>query len=124
MLHPYEPGALGHDPTAMGVVIGTQFPPDAVWLFDPAIRRALEEGRRRARPLSSVEKARAYAAVLAHEVLHALANDHRHAESGLMAPAQNSRVLTSGAIDVDNESADACRLGLERVQLLVAANGS
>jgi hypothetical protein len=62
-----------------------------------------------------VEKGRAYAAVLAHEVLHALANDQRHAESGLMAPSQNRKVLISGAINVDDESATACRRGLERI---------
>ena len=115
MLYSYEPGALGHDPTAMGVVIGDDFPPDAVWLFDPAIRRALEGGRRRPRPLSSVEKARACAKVVAHEVLHALAADQRHAESGLMAPTQNSRTLLSSSIDVDEESVEACRRGLERI---------
>ena len=114
MLFAAEPVRWGHPADAMGIVIGTQFPHDAVWMFDPVIRRALDGAKRRRRPLSSEELGRAYARVLAHEVVHALANDMRHAESGLMAPTQNRNALISRSIEIDEHSAAEAARGLRR----------
>lgn len=110
------PAAMGHPADAMGICIGTDFPPDAVWLFDPVIRRALQSSGRKSRPLSSVELGRAYGRVLAHEVIHAIANDMRHADSGLMAPTLQRSVLISAKKAVDAESKAAFLSGLARVQ--------
>jgi len=63
------------------------------------------------RPWSSVELGRAYGRVLAHEVIHAIAYDRGHADSGLMAPSQNRHVLTSVATEVDAVSAVASGKG-------------
>ena len=114
-----EPAAMGHPADAMGIFIGTAFPPDAVWMFDPVTRRALQSSRRKSRPLSSEELGRAYSRVLAHEVIHAIAPDRGHADSGLMAPTQNRHVLTSAATEVDTESAVAFLEGLERLRPIV-----
>ncbi len=114
-----EPAAMGHPADAMGIFIGTDFPPDAVWMFDPMIRHALRGSGRKSRPWSSVELGRAYGRVLAHEVIHAIAYDRGHADSGLMAPSQNRHVLTSVATEVDAVSAVAVREGLERLRRIV-----
>lgn len=114
MLFAAEPSRWGHPADAMGIVIGTQFPHDAVWMFDPVIRRALAGAKRQRRPLSPEELGRAYGRVLAHEVVHAFANERGHADSGLMAPTQNRNVLLSRTVEVDEESAAAFVTGLRR----------
>jgi len=110
-----ESTAMGHPADAMGIAFATDLLPDAVWLFDRVIRRALQSSGRMHRPLNSVELGRAYGRVVAHEVIHAIANDLRHAESGLMAPAQNRSALLSTRTAVDNGSKAAFLLGLARV---------
>ena len=123
MLFGKEPATMGCPQNAMGIVIGTDFPPDAVWLFDPVIRRALQSSKRRSRPLSSEQLGRAYGRVLAHEVLHAIANDMRHADSGLMAPTHNRNLLISAGMEVDYESVVALVRGLERIRLATVVAG-
>jgi len=115
-----EPAAMGYPATAMGIRIGTDFPPDAVFLFEPLIQNALRGSTRSRRPLSAVELGRAYARVLAHEVVHAVANDRRHADRGLMAAVQNHHVLTSPDAEVDPESATAFYEGLRRIYSTLA----
>jgi len=107
---------MGHPAEAMGIAFHSAGVPDAVWFFDPVIRRALRTSSRKPRPLSSHELARAYSRVLAHEVIHAVANDMRHAESGIMAPAQNRRTLLSAAAEVDDASTAAFLAGLARIE--------
>jgi len=109
--------AMGQPPDAMGVSFHTDLVPDAVWLFDPVIRRALQRPGRRARPLSAEELGRAYGRVIAHEVIHAVANDMRHAETGVMAPTQNRKLLLSSSAALDTESEAAFLMGLARIQL-------
>jgi hypothetical protein len=119
MLCSYEPSEMRVSGNAMGVVIGTRFPPDAVWVFDPVIRRALEVPGRR--PFSGVQRARAYARVAAHEIVHAIANSERHADSGLMAPTQTRNVLVSSDFGMDDESAGALVRGLRQIETVAQA---
>ncbi len=114
-----DPAAMGQPSAAMGVFIGTDFPPDAVWMFDPVIRHALQGSGRKSRPWSSEELGRAYGKVLAHEVVHAIAHDRGHANSGLMAPTQNRHVLTSAGVVIDHESAAAFLRGLDRLRAII-----
>ena len=118
-----ESAAMGHPANAMGVSFKTDLLPDAVWLFDPVIRRALQGSERRSRPLSSEELGRAYGRVLAHELVHAIANDMRHAASGLMAPAQNRKLLLSARTSVDDASKAAFLSGLARISLANGVSG-
>ena len=72
------------------------------------------EGAAAGEHLIEEELGRAYARVLAHEVVHALANDMRHAGSGLMAPTENRSVLISRSIEIDEHPAAATARGLRR----------
>ncbi len=124
ILSSHEPSVFGLPHDVMGLVNGTQSPPDVAWLFDPAIRRVLQGSGSRARRLNAEEEARAYARVMAHEIFHAIANDHRHAKSGLMAPVLTDNVLTAARMAVDGGSKAAFLRGLARVQIGNAAPAS
>jgi hypothetical protein len=71
--------------------------------------------------LSSPELGRAYGRVLAHEVIHAVANDMRHADSGVMAPTQNRKLLLAPSTALDQDSAQAFLQGMARIQQLLVA---
>lgn len=116
-----EAAAMGHPADAMGISFHTDLLPDTVWLFDPVIRRVLEGSSRRRRPLNSLELGRAYGRVLAHEVIHAVANDMRHADSGIMAPTQNRKLLLVPSTALDQDSAQAFLQGMARIQQLLVA---
>lgn len=116
----YEPSALGHAPDAMGITLGTHFPHDAVWLFNPVIERALVDRSRRPRPVSGPEQARAYARVFAHEVVHAIANDQRHAGRGLMTGSLNRHLLVGMEIEIDDETTAALQQGIMRISAMAA----
>ena len=116
-----EAAAMGAPADAMGVARPGDSLPDGVWLFDPVILRALRGSSRRARPPSSEELGRAYGLVMAHEIIHAIANSERHADSGVMAPTQNRKLLLSRLTAWDAESQELFVAGLASIQRMLTA---
>lgn len=115
LLSGYAPRTIRQPAEAMGASIGSSFPPDAVWLFDKVIRGALRGDPRRPRPLDDAQVARAYARVLAHEVIHGLSPHRRHAPRGLMASNMNRNALVGARIEIDDDTVREVRQGIRRI---------
>ena len=85
-------------PTRVLTVLGVERPPGAPGL---GIRTTLE--------------ARALARVIVHELVHALAPEHPHAEDGLMLGTLNRRLLQRGELRLDRACEEALLSGLRRL---------
>jgi hypothetical protein len=94
---------LAEDPSAarrgrgiLGLVVRDAQPTRALWTFIGGIKRTLGIDGAAGAPFTAVESAllaRAVARVVAHEVVHALAPDHPHADAGLMRHALSRSML-------------------------------
>lgn len=115
LLSGQAPTAIRQPAVAMGASIGSSFPPDAVWLFDKVIRGALRGDSRRPRPPDNTLVARAYARILAHEVIHAISPNRRHSRRGLMASNMNRNALVGARIEIDDDTVREVRQGIRRI---------
>jgi len=96
----------------MGLVVRDQVPQRAVWIFKEAVQSVLGHGSPGRDP-HSLE--RALARVAAHEIVHAIAPDAKHAESGLMRHALGREFLLGAKAPIDARCASSfiARLSVE-----------
>jgi hypothetical protein len=101
---------LARDPLArrvpqrvLGLVLRDQEPQRAVWLFLENVRFTLGHSGKKRRPEArrAAQLARAVARVAAHEIIHAIAPDEPHAETGLMRHALDRHFLTAERASID-----------------------
>jgi hypothetical protein len=98
---------------AMAVVLGTRGSKYGIFLFYSEVRRTLGHDHRETSPRHLAELSRALARVIAHEVVHVLAPDGGHAESGLMSGKLTRKALLAERIALDPSSLERA---LETVQ--------
>jgi hypothetical protein len=113
---PNRPG-----PPVMGLVRRDDSPSRAVWVFHDAVRRVLRQPRR-ARGDTAPSPwdgafARAVARVVAHEVVHAVAPDEPHADTGLMRHALGRELLLAKRAPLDPRCASVFVTELRREAL-------
>lgn len=138
-LRPSEPGELGFALQTMGIVFGVREHATNIWLFFPTIVRAVDPRKQprlvggstlrgptfetpeleRLRKLAWLERervARAMAAVVVHEVIHAVApSTGEHAPEGVMNRKLGEFLLLEGELPLDERSATAFRRELARL---------
>jgi hypothetical protein len=108
---------LGDD--VMGVAPGTATPRRNIYLIEPTVREVLGRPREIAAEESEAvegEVALALARVIAHEVVHAVAPDHPHAETGMMSGRQKRKSLLAKRFRLDPGCAGAFDEALSRLQ--------
>ncbi len=119
------PSAWGVKRRAMGIVVPAAHPRRRVIVFPNRVLRVLDVDRPAELPPAATYNpatARAFARVVVHELVHALAPEHSHAEQGLMRGTLNRRFLLGHELPIDA----ACRVAISSaLQLLrVDAGGS
>lgn len=105
------PSAWGVKRGAMGMVVPTTHPRRRVIVFPRRVLRVLDEERpagRRPADTYRLETSRAFARVVVHELIHALAPEHSHAEQGLMRGTLSRRFLFGRELPID----PACQVAL------------
>lgn len=104
-------------PHALGVYFnGRTYPPQSAYVFEPAIYRELgldEEGEGNLRAL---DVGRAFGRVVAHEVVHALAPDHKHSGWGILGHVQDKRSLVQPELRIHESAGEAVRAGLAEIE--------
>lgn len=112
-------------PNALGVYFnGRTYPPQAVYVFEPALYKELgldEQGEGDLRP---EDVGRAFGRVVAHEVAHALAPDHKHSGWGILGHAQDERSLVQPQLSIHESAGEALRAGLAEIQRWLAGDES
>ena len=104
-------------PHALGVYFnGSTYPPQAVYAFQPSIYKELELDTRGESYLRPEETGRAFGRVVAHEVVHALAPDHRHSGWGILGHAQDERSLLQPQLSIHESAGEALRAGLAEIE--------
>ena len=91
-----DPSAWGLRSNVLGLVFRGEAPSEQVFIFFPAVVRALGKDSRGGwleRAREDVELGRALGRVIAHELVHAIAPDHPHTLFGLMGFHQNREAL-------------------------------
>ncbi len=101
---PGEDRRFGVPANAMAVTIGTKGKTHGIFVFYPGIRRTLGHREAERSPRHLNELARALARVLAHEVVHVLAPERGHADSGLMTERLTREDLLADRIALDSSS--------------------
>jgi hypothetical protein len=94
----------------MGLVLKSQEPSRAVWVFLKNVRWTLGHDLRKQAPWTegdAQDLALALARVVAHEVVHAIAPDEPHSRGGLMSDSLNRSYLLGRRIPVDSHCAAA-----------------
>ena len=94
----------------MGLVIRSQEPSRAVWVFLKNVRWTLGHDLRKQRARTEgegQELALAVARVVAHEVVHAITPDEPHSRGGLMSHSLNRNYLLGRRLPVDAQCAAA-----------------
>lgn len=108
---------------AMGVYFnGQTYPPQAVYAFQPAIYKELGLDTRGEGYLRPEEIGRAFGRIVAHEVVHALAPDHKHSGWGILGHAQDERSLTQPQLSISDDAGAALREGLFEIEQYLAAD--
>jgi hypothetical protein len=107
-----DPARFGLGRNTMAASVGERSKRFSVFVFLPAIRRTLGHD---ADPLPrrTMELTRAMARVLAHELVHVLAPERGHSETGLMSRTLTRRLLLSDSIELDRGSYLAAKARLE-----------
>ena len=117
ILFPTEADRMNLNPAVMGVTVGSGKKDRAVFVFYPAVVRTLRLDDKpdivRSRAGSDL-CARAVARVLAHELVHAAAPELDHADEGLLKARILRSTLTRPDLSLDETSAAALRIGIER----------
>jgi hypothetical protein len=80
-----------------------------IFLFYSEVRRTLGYGNRQTSPRHLAELSRALARITAHEVIHVLAPEGGHADSGLMSGKLTRQTLLAEKIALDPESLQRAR---------------
>jgi hypothetical protein len=96
----------------MGLVVPDQRPQRAVWIFEEGVRAVVAPAAKRRSFDAPHVLDRALARVAAHEIIHAIAPDVEHAQSGLMRHALGRDFLLGAKAPVDARCAAAFRTGL------------
>jgi hypothetical protein len=99
-----ENGLFGVPPNTMAAVHGEKGGDYVIFVFYPGVRRALGHRNGQTSPRQLAELTRALARIAAHEVVHVLAPESGHAESGLMSGRLTREELLGDAIDLDGSS--------------------
>lgn len=119
VLMPSEPTAWGLEEDVIGLVVGSQNPRDAAYVFVPRVLSILgfrNGDPRSLKPKNSWAYARALARVTAHEVVHAVAPEHPHANGGLMNDRQGRWSLIGDELFLDRDCAQAFLNALENIR--------
>ncbi len=107
---------LGDD--VMGVAPGSSVPRRNIYVIAPVVRQVLGHTPGNAREEDSAESAEmslALGRVIAHEVVHAVAPDHPHAEDGLMHGRQRRKSLLKKRFRLDPGCVKAFLTALKRM---------
>jgi len=98
--------------TALAAAHGQRGGKYSIFVSYSGVRRALGHRTSGTSPRQIMEMGRALARVVAHEVVHVLAPEGGHAESGLMSRNLTREALLADAIDLDERSLDRARVAL------------
>ena len=82
----------------------------------PRIRRGEDPHPQRPAPTEQVESTDELASVMAHEVVHALAPDHKHSGWGILGHAQDERSLLQPQLSIHESAGEALRAGLAEIE--------
>lgn len=104
----------GLEQDAVAAAVGERGKRYNIFVFYPALQRALGQSSNDLSPRDVAYAARATARVLAHELVHVLAPGLGHAGSGLMSRKFGRRELLSDTIELDEPRLRAARARLER----------
>jgi hypothetical protein len=103
---------FGLAPRAMAAAHGQRGGKYVIFISYSGVRRALGHRTSESSPRQIVEMGRALARVVAHEVIHTLAPELGHADSGLMSRNLTRDALLADAIDLDEPSLERARVAL------------
>jgi hypothetical protein len=107
---------------ALGVYFnGATYPPQAVYAFQPSIYKELDLDTRGENYLRPEEIGRAFGRIVAHEVVHALAPDHKHSGWGILGHAQDERSLLQPQLSIHESAGEALRAGLAEIEQYLVA---
>lgn len=110
---PGEDRRFGLPKDAMAATLGERGEKHSIFIFYPRVRRALGHRDLGNSPRRVAELSRALARIVAHEVVHALAPERGHAESGLMSGKLTRQELLSKGIDLDGPSLERAAAALK-----------
>jgi hypothetical protein len=111
---------LGRD--TMAAIVGERNKRFNVFVFFPALRRTLGHGADPS-PRRTMDLTRAMARVIAHELVHVLAPERGHSETGLMSRKLTRRLLLSETIELDRSSYLAAKARLESFRPIIRSSG-
>ena len=97
---------FGVPPNAMAAAFGERGGKYGIFVFYARVRRTLGYRQSESSPRHIFELARALARIVAHEVVHTLAPERGHAESGLMTKKLTRDLLLADRIELDGPSLD------------------
>ena len=101
---PGEDWRFGLPPNTMAAAYGERGEKYSIFVFYPGVRRTLGHRESQLSPRHVAELTRALARIVAHEVVHVLAPERGHADSGLMSGRLTREALLADAIDLDGSS--------------------
>jgi len=101
-----EPSAWRFERSVLGIVPRAPSSERAIWIVLSNVRKALglRPSGSAGSPADHLRVARALGRVTAHEVFHAVAPWHAHADTGLMRERLDRRALLRPSVDLDLES--------------------
>jgi len=95
---------FGLPPNTMAAAHGERGEKYTIFVFYPGVLRTLGHHDSQVSPRHVAELSRALARIVAHEVVHVLAPERGHADSGLMSGQLTREALLADAIDLDGGS--------------------
>ncbi len=101
---PGESARFGVPPNTMAAAHGEKGGKYSIFVFYAGVRRTLGHRDGQPSPRQLAELSRALARIVAHEVVHVLAPERGHAESGLMSGRLTREDLLADGIDLDGPS--------------------
>jgi hypothetical protein len=101
---PGEDRRFGLPADAMAAAFGEKGGKYGIFVFLPSVRRTLGHRESETSPRHLVELSRALARIVAHELVHVLAPERGHADSGLMSVKLRREELLADVIDLDGVS--------------------
>ncbi len=110
---PEEDRRFGLPPNAMAAALGERGKKYSIFIFYPGVRRTLGHREHDRSPRQVLELSRALARIVAHEVVHVLAPERGHAESGLMSGKLTRETLLAESIHLDGPSLESAAVALK-----------